>query len=454
MKDVLDARKQSYCVRLEISRDVTKTMLNFLYKALKIDNSSTYKIDGPLNFNDLFAIAGIKGYESLKLDEWTPQPSPDFRPGERVFDTLTRKDVVLVHPYEQYDPVVRLVEEAADDPDVLAIKQILYRTSKDSPIITALIRAAEKGKSVTAFVELKARFDEAQNIKRAQELEQAGAQVIYGVQHLKTHAKLCFVVRKEPNGIRRYVHFGTGNYNESTAKLYSDISYMTCRDDYGVDASAFFNTITGYSQPMNYHYLHAAPLTLKPRILSMIDSEIQRRKSGQKALVMAKVNSLVDLDVVEKLYEASQAGVKILLNIRGICCLRPGIKGLSDNIKVTSIIDRYLEHARIFYFHNGGEPDVLISSADWMPRNLIRRVELLVPVQDDACKKRLISLLETYFADNTKARTVYSDGTYAVERKKGKRRIQAQRLLYHDAVRAIELAKDVRLQHFETHKPG
>jgi polyphosphate kinase len=318
--------------------------------------------------------------------------------------------------------------------------------------VNALRHAAERGKYVTTIVELKARFDEARNIEWAEELEEAGVQVIYGVKRLKTHAKVCIIVRREPKGIVRYLHFGTGNYNESTAQLYSDISYMTCDAELGKDASAFFNAITGYSQPQQYTAIEAAPIGLRKKLLTLIESEIERRKQGQQAMIMAKLNALVDAELIEALYRASQAGVTVKLNIRGICCLRPGVTGLSENITVVSIVDRLLEHARIMYFRHGGDDLAYISSADWMPRNLDKRVELLVPVEDAGCKKRLIDILATYFRDNQNCWELKSDGKF-VRREAADTPFRAQETLYQAAIDAIKLAEQRRTTTFEPHQP-
>jgi polyphosphate kinase len=306
------------------------------------------------------------------------------------------------------------------------------------------------------IVELKARFDEARNIDWAKALEEAGVQVVYGVRGLKTHAKLCIVIRREPGGIRRYLHFGTGNYNEKTARLYTDISYMTCRPDLGADATSFFNAITGFSQPHAYQLIKAAPITLREGVLQMIDSEIERKRQGQKALVMAKMNSLADPLVIEKLYEASKAGVEVRLLVRGICCLRPGVPKLSEHIQVISVVDRLLEHSRVFYFHQGGDAKVYISSADWMPRNLDRRVELLVPVVDRACRRRLMKSIEVSFSDTVKARILQSDGTYKrVAKPRGRKKaIRSQAVLFERARREAEEAEDeARRMVFEPHRP-
>ncbi|MBD3343674.1 MAG: polyphosphate kinase 1 [Chitinivibrionales bacterium] len=454
MENVLIARKTSDCVRLEVAVGTSKTMLNFLQKGLNAGERETYEIDGPLNLGDFMKLAAINGFEKLAYKPWIPQQSPSIETKTGMFTTLTKKNILLYHPYESFEPVLRLIDEAADDPDVLAIKQILYRTSRHSPIIAALKRAAQGGKYVTVLVELKARFDEARNIEWAQELEQAGVQVIYGVKGYKTHAKLLIIVRKELRGIIRYLHFGTGNYNESTARLYSDISYMTTDPDLGADASSFFNAITGYSQPQPFAKLSAAPMFLREKIIEMIETETERKRHGQRALIMAKMNSLVDKTVIRALYKASQEGVRVMLNVRGICCLRPGVPGLSENIKVISIIDRFLEHARIFYFYHGGEEKVFLSSADMMPRNLDKRVELLVPVDDSAAKRRLKQILETHFKDEVKGRILTSDGSYIQPETKGKRKkVRSQEALYLQACEAIKQHKQHRRTVFEPHKP-
>jgi polyphosphate kinase len=370
-----------------------------------------------------------------------------------MFETLSQQDVLLCHPYESFDPIVRLIEEAADDPDVIAIKQILYRTSRNSRIVAALTRAAERGKAVTVIVELKARFDEARNIEWARRLEQASAQVLYGVKGLKTHAKICLIVRREPHGIQRYVHMGTGNYNESTARLYSDISVLTSNDLFGADATNFFNAVTGYSQPQAFQKLEAAPLSLRETLLELIEAETRRAQKGQSAQIIAKVNSLVDSEIIEALYTASQAGVRVKLNVRGICCLRPGVPGLSDNILVVSIIDRFLEHARILYFSHGGDPRVFISSADWMPRNLDRRIELLAPVEDPQCRAKLMRILDSYFLDTVKARILHADGSYhRATPSEGDPPFRCQEMLYLAAKDAVAMQEKSRHTIFEPHR--
>ena len=320
---------------------------------------------------------------------------------------------MLHHPYDSFDPVVRFIQTAAEDPDVLAIKQTLYRTGgKDSPIVNSLIRAAENGKQVTVLVELTARFDEERNIGWARDLEEAGAHVLYGLAGLKVHAKIALVVRREPSGIRRYLHLGTGNYNERTARLYTDFGLFTCAEDIGSDASAFFNTITGYSEPPLFNRLIMAPVGMRDRILLLIRREADWARAGHEGEILAKMNSLVDSKIIQALYEAGKAGVRIQLNVRGICCLRPGVPGLSDNIQVVSILDRYLEHSRAVVFHNGGESEVYLSSADWMPRNLDRRVELMFPIRQQDLKEKVIGAMRAQMTDNQKARMLKPDGTY------------------------------------------
>ena len=413
MREVLTERKESDCVRLEMEKQASKEAQAFLRAALKVEDADVYAVPGPLDLAAFFRLASLPGYDALKIAPWNPQAVPEAPAGEAIFDTLKRGNLLLLHPYESYDPVLRLVQEAADDPNVLAIKQVLYRVSDNSPVVAALMRAAERGKHVTALIELKARFDEARNIDWADALARTGAQVIHGVKGYKTHAKVCVVVRREPEGVVRYVHYGTGNYNEKTARLYSDVSFLTREEDYGADASVFFNAITGYSQLAKFRKVEAAPLGIRPRLLELIGGETERSQQGEEAGIEAKMNSLEDPELIEALCRAAQAGVKIRLNVRGICCLRPGVKGWSENVTVVGVVDRYLEHARIFRFHNGGSPKLFISSADWMPRNLDRRIELMVPVEDPAGAEKLTQILETCLADTQQAWQLQADGTYA-----------------------------------------
>jgi polyphosphate kinase len=454
MEGILSARKRGDCVRLEIDAAASPELTEFLTQSLAVGPDDVFVAGGPLDLAAQWHLADLKGFDALKYEPWPPQRSPEIEPGTSMFETITRGDVLLYHPYQSFEPVVRLVEEAAGDPDVLAIKQILYRTSRHSPIVAALAKAAQRGKHVTAIVELKARFDEARNIEWARNLEEHGVQVIYGVKGLKTHAKTCIIVRREPHGIVRYVHFGTGNYNEITSRIYSDASLLTAHEELGADAVSFFNAITGYSQPQRYRKIEAAPTGLRARILELIDGETQRKTQGQAAAIDVKINSLVDPEVTNALYAASQAGVTVRLNIRGVCCLRPGVPGLSENISVVSIVDRYLEHARILRFLHGGDDLVFLSSADWMPRNLDRRIELLVPVEEPPLRQRLVGILETYFEDNVKARHLQPDGSYARSKlRKGSKRLRrSQELLYDDAVRRLKDAEQSQRTTFEPHK--
>ena len=456
MEAVLTARKRSGCVRIEIADGASGALISFFQKKLKIRDHGVYRLNGPIDVSVFRSLAVLDGFDRLRYESWTPQPSPAVDLQKSIFETLSKNSVLLLHPYESFEPVVRLVEEAARDPDVLAIKQILYRTNAGSRIIAALGEAARQGKNVTVVVELKARFDEARNIAWARALEQEGVQVIYGIKGLKTHAKICIVVRREPGGIIRYLHFGTGNYNEKTARLYSDVGHMTCDEELGADASHFFNSICGYSEPQSFLKLAAAPLTLRPRLLELISAETERASRGQKAQILAKVNSLACPQIIEALYKASRAGVEVKLNVRGICCLRPGVPGLSENITVVSIIDHFLEHSRILYVSHGGKGRVFISSADWMPRNLDRRIELLVPVDDPVCRKRLLQMLKTYFSDNVKCRRILADGSYAVPDPPNNRRkiVRAQEALYREAVEAARAVHLARPTSFEPHLPS
>jgi len=453
MRELLTARSESDCVRLEVAADASDDLIGFLQSSLEIADRDVYRCPGPLDLSTLMQLADAGTGDRNSYNSWPPLQAPDVSAQDNIFETVARQDILLYHPYDSFDPVVQLIDQAADDADVLAIKQTLYRTSRNSPVIAALARAAQNGKHVTVFIELKARFDEQRNIEGARSLEHAGAQVFYGVKDLKTHAKVCIVVRREPHGIQRYIHFGTGNYNEATARLYSDASLLTCNEEFGADAVSFFNAITGHSQPQPFHRLAAAPFGMRDRIREMIDAEIQFRKQRQKAQITAKLNSLVDPEIIQQLYRASQAGVKVRLNIRGICCLRPGITGLSENIEVVNIIDRFLEHARVMFFFHGGDNRVLISSADWMPRNLDRRIELLVPVDDAACQKRLIEILECYFKDRIKGRRLEPDGTWQTLRKQAAGlEIPAQEWLYRQARQLFERSESSRRTAFEPHR--
>ncbi|MCH1493925.1 MAG: polyphosphate kinase 1 [Rubripirellula sp.] len=452
MEEVLESRRRSRVIRLEYVAGTSEQVVSFLKKKMKLAKDDLYPIHGPIDLTYLFGLHALRGFEAIRDIHWPAQIPPKLDPAQSIFKNIADGDHLLVHPYESFDPVVRLIEEASTDKDVVAIKQVLYRTSKKSPIVSALKRAAQTGKYVSVIVELKARFDEARNIEWAREMERAGVQVIYGLHGLKTHAKVCIIVRREPNGIARYMHFGTGNYNEVTAKLYSDISFLTCNEELGTEATSFFNAVTGASQPRHLQEIAAAPNFLRPKLLSLIEQEKTRSEQGQKGEIIAKLNALVDPVIIEALYGASQAGVKIKLNIRGVCCLRPGVKGLSENITVISIVDRFLEHARILYFRHGGSPQVYISSADWMPRNLDRRIELLIPIHDHHCVQKLTETLRCYFKDNTNCWLMHPDGSYARIQSRDER-YQSQHKLYINAQEAASSVKNAKHQTFEPHRP-
>ncbi|HWE26288.1 MAG TPA: polyphosphate kinase 1, partial [Myxococcales bacterium] len=407
-------RDRGSAVRLEIPAGAEQTMVDYLVRALNLGAPDVYRPDGPLHIPDLLPLLGRIEQKELHDEPFTPVTPPQIGDGERDLLRLIReRDVLLHHPYESFDPVVSFVEAAADDPAVLALKMTLYRTGKDSPIVRALQRAAENGKQVTALVELKARLDEEANIVWARALEQAGVHVVYGLIGFKTHSKVALIVRREAGGLRRYVHLGTGNYNPGTARIYSDLSLFTARDDFGADATSLFNLLTGYSKPLTWKKFRVAPMGLKNAVLELIERETQLAKETGKGHIIAKMNALSEPDAIRALYRASQAGVQIDLVVRGICCLRPGIPGLSERIKVTSIVDRYLEHSRIWYFEAGGKHEVYLASADWMQRNFVRRVEIAFPVEDPALKQRIVDeVLATSLGDNVKARILRADGQY------------------------------------------
>lgn len=408
----LRKRTRGASVRLEIYNKANSRIRKFLYDNLDITEQEVYEINGPLDATCFFKFASLPGMWPWLYEPFVPQRPLELPDDSDIFKVLRERDVLLHHPYESFDPVVKFVSDAADDPNVLAIKQTLYRVSGNSPIVAALARAAENGKQVTVLVELKARFDEENNIIWARRLEEAGCHVIYGLMGLKTHAKIILVVRKEADGIKRYVHLGTGNYNDNTAKLYTDMGLMTANDQFGSDASAFFNVLSGYSDPPVWNKLVMAPLGLRKKIYELIDNEISIVKKGGTGHIIAEMNSLIDYPVIQKLYEASMAGVKIDLIIRGICGLRAGMDGISDNITVRSIVGRQLEHSRIFWFQGGGKEQLFLSSADWMPRNLNDRVELFFPVETPAHIERIKKVLDLYLRDNVGAHMMQSNGTY------------------------------------------
>lgn len=408
----LKKRRRARPIRLE-HEPMSPDLLQRIRAAFGLQDSELYRVEGPLDPRPLLTLVEMPGYEHLRYRPQPPLERLQIRENRGIFDAVREKDMLLHHPYDAFDPVVWFLQAAAEDPDVLAIKQTLYRTSgKGSPVVRALIRAAESGKQVTVLIELTARFDEERNIGWARDLEDAGARVIFGLAGLKVHAKITLVVRREPSGICRYVHLGTGNYNERTARGYTDFGLFTCAEDFGGDASAFFNTITGYSEPPPLNRLVMAPTDMRDRLVMLIRREADWARSGRASEILAKMNSLVDPKIIQELCAAGRAGVKIQLNVRGICCLRPGVPGLSDNIRVVSILDRYLEHARACVFGNGGNPEVFLSSADWMPRNLDRRVELMFPVLQEDLKERVIRVLRAEMSDNQKARILKPDGGY------------------------------------------
>ena len=412
VEESLRKRKRGAAVRLEIFKTNNSRIKKFLEDNLDVSDLEIYEINGPLDPTCFFKFTGLKGMWPWLHEPFVPQRPLELPDDSDLFAAIRQNDILLHHPYETFDPVVKLVSDAADDPQVLAIKQTLYRVSGNSPIVAALARAAENGKQVTVLVELKARFDEENNILWARRLEKAGCHVIYGLVGLKTHAKIILIVRKEDNGIKRYVHLGTGNYNDSTAKLYTDLGLMTANDEFGIDASAFFNLLSGYGEPPVWNKLVMAPLGLREKIYSLINNEINMVNMGKEGHIIAKMNSLIDYPVIQKLYEASVAGVHIDLIVRGICGLRTGIEGISENITVRSIVGRQLEHSRIFWFANGGEEQLYLSSADWMPRNLNDRVELFFPVETEEHIRRIKGLLDLYLRDNVGAHMMQSNGTY------------------------------------------
>lgn len=432
----LKKRKKGAAVRLEISQSASRLIKEFLRKELQLEERDMYMIPGPLDCQVFFSFLSIESDETLRYVPFRPQPSFELAElGEPdLWKAVSARDIMVHHPYEKFETIEDFIHLAAMDPDVLAIKQTLYRVSSKSPIIAALATAAENGKQVTVLMEVKARFDEENNINMARKLEEAGCHVIYGIVGLKTHSKITLIVRREEDGIKRYVHLATGNYNGKTARIYTDIGILTANPLIGADASAFFNFLSGYSDPPEWNKLAVAPLNLRERIYEEIDQEIAWAKAGKKAVIQAKMNSLLDKSVIAKLYEASVAGVTIQLIIRGICVLRPGVKGISENIEVRSIVGRFLEHSRMFYFYNNGKEDVFISSADWMPRNLNERVELMVPIEYAPHKKRIKDILSLYLRDNTKAYHMEADGSYQyVSGKPADETVQAQEYLQHEA---------------------
>jgi polyphosphate kinase len=438
IEEELKNRRRSGVVRLEIEDGVSGPLLALLVSRLGVGPEDVYRVRGPVDIRPLMSLVDLPSLEDLRDAPLRPQAVIEAA-GPALFALLDERDVVLHHPYESFDPVVSLVSAAADDPDVLAIKQTLYRTSGDSPVVRSLARAAENGKQVTVLVELLARFDEQSNIRWARRLEESGCHVIYGIRGYKTHSKILLVVRRGRQGIRRYVHLGTGNYNEKTARLYTDFGLMTSDREIGEDASAFFNALTGFSDPPRMRKLVMAPTHLRDRVLRLVNRERQRAESGTPAEIRGKINALVDEEIIRALYDAAKAGVRIRLAVRGICCLRPGLKGVSDAIEVVSVVDRFLEHSRLFHFKNGGDEEVYLSSADWMPRNLDKRIELLFPVETPEGRQKALLALDAIFQDNVKGRRLQADGTYKRRRPaKGEEAYRSQIELHREAKRAAD----------------
>ena len=440
----LKKRQWGEVIRLEVEDKMDEKLLSILKKELHVADVDVFQINGPLDLTFVMKLYGLNGCNDLRYKPYTPQRVLQIEPGGDIFAAIRKGDILMHHPYQTFDPVVEFIRRASIDPDVLAIKQTLYRVSGNSPIIASLAQAAENGKQVTVLVELKARFDEEHNIVWAKKLEQAGCHVIYGLVGLKTHSKIALVVRREEEGIRRYVHLGTGNYNDSTAKLYTDCGIFTCSEAIGEDATAVFNMLSGYSEPLSWNRLVVAPIWLRKKFLKLILREAKHAREGREGRIIAKMNSLCDKDIIAALYEASAAGVQIDLIVRGICCLKVGIPGISENIRVRSIVGNFLEHSRIFYFHNDGQPELFMGSADWMPRNLDRRVEILFPVEDETIRKSVCHILEVELADNTKAHILKKGGEYEKIDRRGKTLVNSQDQFCKEA--KVKEPKDKRYQ--------
>lgn len=443
----LKKRQWGEVIRMEVEEKTDERLLDILKTEFEIKDEDIFYINGPLDLTMLMKVYGVEGYEEYKAKKHVPAPVPAFRNDKDIFQVIREGDVFLHHPYMSFDPVVNFVRQAAKDPDVLAIKQTLYRVSGNSPIIAALAQAAENGKQVSVLVELKARFDEENNIVWAKMLEKAGCHVIYGLVGLKTHSKITLVVRREETGIRRYVHLATGNYNDSTAKLYTDCGIFTCDERYGEDATAVFNMLSGYSEPKSWNRLVVAPIWMKDRFLKLINREAEMAQKGIPAFIVAKMNSLCDRKIIAALYRASACGVQIYLLVRGICCLKVGVPGVSENIHVRSIVGDFLEHSRIFYFHNGGNEEIFMGSADWMPRNLDRRVEIVFPVEDEEIKKEIKHILDVEFKDNVKAHILQPDGTYEKMNRRGKAKVNSQMIFCQEAEDKAKVVKKQKTDH-------
>jgi len=454
----LKQRRHGDAIRLEVEAGIDPRLLQILVEELHLNPNEVFQVDGPLDLTYLSKVRKVPGYDDLREHRYAdPQPVPELPKGCDIFAQIRKGDIFLCHPYETFQPVVDFIANAAVDPQVLAIKQTLYRVSGNSPIIAALAKAADNGKQVTVLVELKARFDEENNIGWARKLEKAGCHVIYGLVGLKTHSKITLVVRREDDGIRRYVHLATGNYNDITARLYTDVGLLTCKEPFGEDATAVFNMLSGYSEPKYWNKLILAPLWMKDRFKYLIGREKTHVLNGEEGHIKAKMNSLCDPDIIEALYDAARAGVKIELIVRGICCLKVGIPGISENITVHSIVGNYLEHARIFWFANGGKPEIYAGSADWMPRNLDRRVEIVFPLEDPKVKEKAEHILDVELADTEQASILQPDGTYARVDRRGKEKVNSQLIFSQEAVAAAKAAKppvsEQRVFVPETHQP-
>ncbi len=437
MSEALRSRRGSPVVRLEI--DAPEDMTDHLKRKMGLQEYQVFKNSGWLDLKGISQIAFQPGFEKLKRPEWIPRPVPEMTESRDLWALLREKDVLAHYPYDSFSVFRRFISAAAEDPDVLAIKQTLYRTGHHSPVIKALEKAVENGKQVTVLVELKARFDEEQNIEEARRLERAGATVLYGVVGLKTHSKICLIVRREAAGIKRYLHLGTGNYNEKTAQIYSDLNLFTSQEELGAEASSFFNLITGFSSPGHFSHLEIAPYGLRRRLLRLIFRESAQTTPDRPGLIIAKMNSLVEKEIIDALYRASQKGVRIRLNVRGICCLRPGVAGLSENIEVVSVVDMFLEHSRIFYFLNAGDEEVYLSSADWMPRNFDKRLELMFPILDKKHRKAIIQLLNAYLKDNQKSWELLPEGDYRKKDPGAEKKFRVQEFLCQQALEAESL---------------
>lgn len=439
----LKKRQWGQVIRLEVEEGIDERLLRLIRDELEIEQEDIYSISGPLDLTFLMKMYEMEGFDHLKEHSYPdPQPIPELGDETDVFAQIRENDILMHHPYQTFEPVVSFIRQAAKDPDVLAIKQTLYRVSGNSPIVAALEQAADNGKQVSVLVELKARFDEEKNIVWAKKLEKAGCHVIYGLVGLKTHSKITLVVRREEHGIRRYVHLGTGNYNDTTAKLYTDVGLFTCSESIGEDATAVFNMLSGYSEPRNWNKLSLAPLWLKDRFLHLIDREKAYAMQGRTAHIIAKMNALCDKDIIEALYAAGAAGVKIDLIVRGICCLKVGVPEVGENITVRSIVGNYLEHARIFYFENDGKPEYYCASADWMPRNLDRRVEILFPVEKPQLQEKLWHILDCQLKDTAKASVLRPDGSYEKAGKRGREAFNAQLHFCKEAREAARAEKN------------